>query len=210
MHSKGVNIDMDSFLARQETWRYKLWRWWSYTKIGSWWLEFKKGVKNLIQWRKVIYKQYPYDYNGLYEVIKFKLKVLGDGFENRKLVVGWEDSVKYIRICEKLCDRLSESYYEHEYFDYQDSEFEFKKLDDGSGNSEVITNTTRDELDRYFALYPKLHKKAMFDIINSGKWVKGAETSRSLVAGQMGTALHNKARKLLFKIIEEKLEGWWD
>ena len=118
--SKAINFDFKKFQERQESWRNKIWSWWIYTRVGSWWTDFTNGVKQLIVWRKVIYNTHEYDYTDIYTLIRFKLKRLADGIERRELVVGWEDDVRWIRVCERLCDKLETEQYKMEYFEFVD------------------------------------------------------------------------------------------
>jgi hypothetical protein len=214
MNSKAINFDYKKFKKRTETLSYKFHRWFTYTRFGSWWIDFKNGVKQLIKWRKTIYKQWDYHFGDIYDLIEFKLKILADGIEKRQLVVGWEDSVRYMRICQKLCERLRDEYYGYESLDYKDSNIEFveidKKDEDGENMYEMKSTTTRDDLDIYFNKYSRLKEQVYNEIKNSPNFVEGAENSRSFLASMMGEKRHNKARKLLFKILEEKIELWWD
>jgi hypothetical protein len=187
MNSKAINFDYKKFKKRTETLSYKFHRWFTYTRFGSWWIDFKNGVKQLIKWRKTIYKQWDYHFGDIYDLIEFKLKILADGIEKRQLVVGWEDSVRYMRICQKD-----------------------KKDEDGENMYEMKSTTTRDDLDIYFNKYSRLKEQVYNEIKNSPNFVEGAENSRSFLASMMGEKRHNKARKLLFKILEEKIELWWD
>jgi hypothetical protein len=39
---------------------------------------------------------------------------------------------------------------------------------------------------------------------------KGREDDKQLIAMNIGYINHDRVRKLLFKIMEENIEGWWD
>jgi len=197
------------FVDKYDDFTYKIYRWFVYTSFGTWWLEFTNGIKQLFKWRKVIYHNYDYDYNGLYSIMGFKLKTLRETFEKNQHTVSWEEDVKWIKICENLCEKVGSGYYTEEPFEFYDLNMEFKELEDGD-SYEMNSDVVRDELDIYFSKYPKIKDKVYNEIKNSKLWVEGAEDGRSFLAGRMGEHLHNKARKLLFKIIAEKIEYWWD
>ena len=38
----------------------------------------------------------------------------------------------------------------------------------------------------------------------------GREEDKQLIAMNIGYINHDRARKMLFKIMEENIEGWWD
>jgi hypothetical protein len=54
-------------------------------------------------------------------------------------------------------------------------------------------------------LYPKTKKK----VLSSDKYKTYVSTDTGLALA-MGIERHLKARKLLFKIMERRIEGWWD
>jgi hypothetical protein len=40
--------------------------------------------------------------------------------------------------------------------------------------------------------------------------LKGREDDKHVIAMNIAHLNHDRARKLLFKIMEENIEGWWD
>jgi hypothetical protein len=62
--------------------------------------------------------------------------------------------------------------------------------------------TKKDELDTYYAKYPLTFKKIVAQY--------GDSKDRSSTALLMGDDRQRKARKLLFKILDENIETWWD
>ena len=55
-----------------------------------------------------------------------------------------------------------------------------------------------DNLDEYFAKYPKQYKKY------------ADEDERWVIAFKIAQHNQDRSRKLLFKIMERHIEGWWD
>ena len=43
-----------------------------------------------------------------------------------------------------------------------------------------------------------------------GRNIEGREDDKQLIAMNIGYINHDRARKMLFKIMEENIEGWWD
>jgi hypothetical protein len=120
-NDKALKGNLDKLLELQEDLNYKIYRWWSYTRLGSWWIDFRNGIKQLFKWRKVIYDQRDWNYNGIYDLMEFKLKLLKEGIEDRDLTVGVEDDVKWMNTTLKLIDRVKNNYYEEEHYPFYES-----------------------------------------------------------------------------------------
>ena len=167
------------------------------------------GIKNLILWLPVIWKDRDWDQHYILEVLKFKIKKTANLFEKNQRFVGWESQVHYMRICEKLIELIQDEYYSNEYFNYYDSTFSFEKIED-SDNFEMKSEVTRDDLQSYINKYPNTKRFVM----NHPKYSKFidpmSEATDSRLAMVMGMARHEKSKKLLFKILEQKIENWWD
>jgi hypothetical protein len=70
---------------------------------------------------------------------------------------------------------------------------------------EYKSTVTENNLNKYFALYPKTKKK----VLSSDRYKTYVPTDTG-IALAMGVERHLKARKLLFKIMERRIESWWD
>ena len=170
---------------------------------------FIVGVGNLIKWAPVIWKDRDWDQHYILEVLKFKIKKTANLFEKNQRFVGWESQVHYMRICEKLIELIQDEYYSHEYFDYYDNKFSFEKTED-SDHFELKSEVTRDDLQTYIQKYPHAKRAAIINpkynvFINS---MSGSPDVGMSIA--IGMVRHNKAKKLLFNILENKIEHWWD
>ena len=184
-------------------WYWKVYRWikWDLKHFPR---DVKKGFINLYKWFPIVWKDRDWDDHFIFEALKFKLKNTANYFEEKQRFVGWEDEVKYIRICEKLIKRIQDDYYQTEYMDYVNMEFDLIPISN-TDRFEYKSTVTENNLNKYFALYPKTKKKTL----SSDKYKAYVSTDTGLALA-MGIERHLKARKLLFKIMEEKIEGWWD
>ena len=65
-----------------------------------------------------------------------------------------------------------------------------------------------ENFDDYFKKYPLIYKKVLNGegLINR----EGREDDKQLIAMSIGYINHDRVKKLLFKIMEENIEGWWD
>jgi hypothetical protein len=184
-------------------WYWKLYRWflWDAKHIHR---DIAQGFKNLWRWFPIVWKDRDWDDHFIFEALKFKLKNTANYFEEKQRFVGWEDEVKYIRICEKLIKRIQDDYYQTEYMDYVNMEFDLIPISN-TDRFEYKSTVTENNLNKYFALYPKTKKKVLL----SDRYKTYVPTDTG-IALAMGVERHLKARKLLFKIMERRIEGWWD
>jgi hypothetical protein len=184
-------------------WYWKLYRWflWDAKHIHR---DIAQGFKNLWRWFPIVWKDRDWDDHFIFEALKFKLKNTANYFEEKQRFVGWEDEVKYIRICEKLIKRIQDDYYQTEYMDYVNMEFDLIPISN-TDRFEYKSTVTENNLNKYFALYPKTKKK----VLSSDRYKTYVPTDTG-IALAMGVERHLKARKLLFKIMERRIEAWWD
>jgi len=75
--------------------------------------------------------------------------------------------------------------------------------------------TTSENFDDYFKKYPLVYKKVLADkkLQIFGIEARDGETevdAKQRIAMNIGRYNHERARKLLFRIMEENIEGWWD
>ena len=168
-----------------------------------------QGFKNLWRWLPIVWKDRDWDHHFIFEVLKFKIKNTANLTKKNQRFVGWESQVRYMTICEKLITLIQDEYYSNEYFDYYDNKFSFEKIED-SDNFEMKSEVTRDDLQSYINKYPNTKRFVM----NHPKYSKFidpiSKATDSRLAMVMGIARHEKAKKLLFKILEQKIENWWD
>jgi hypothetical protein len=65
-----------------------------------------------------------------------------------------------------------------------------------------------ENFDDYFKKYPLIYKR----VLNGEGPInrEGREDDKQLIAMSIGYINHDRVKKLLFKIMEENIEGWWD
>jgi len=181
-------------------WYWKLYRWfkWDAKHLHR---DIAHGFRNLWKWFPIIFKDRNWDDYFIFETLKFKLKNTADYFEETQRFVGWEDEVKYIRICEKLIKRIQDDYYQMEYLDDKYLIEKMKIEEDGR----LKFDTIKDNLEEYINQYPRTKEK----VLSSDKYKTYLQTNRGISLA-IGIERHLKARKLLFKILEQRIEGFWD
>ena len=90
---------------------------------------FIQGVKNLIKWAPVIWKDRDWDDTFLFEIIKFKLSSMSKSHGKTLAYVGSERNVEIMNTIVRLIDKFQSEDYLHEYMNYVDDEYTFVKIE---------------------------------------------------------------------------------
>jgi hypothetical protein len=143
--------------------------------------------------------------------LRWQAKYIGDrDFHTRAAL-----DAKRIRLCANLMDKVQDGFYSGEYMDYHETKWNFLDIPDKPGYKELDMQTTSENFDDYFKKYPLVYKKVLSDkkLQIFGIEARDGETevdAKQRIAMNIGRYNHERARKLLFKIMEENIEGWWD
>ncbi len=207
--SKRINITKEQFEEWQSSLRYKWVRWFQYTWIGEFWHSIKAGIPSLLKWVKITWKDRDYDYYYIYSALKFKINNTLKYIDKHKRSVDYKQDVFWMQICVNLIDKVSDEYYSIEYLDYRKTKLRFEKIDD-SDMSELHMDILEDNLDEYLNKYPTWRRRAIEHIKKNKDRYTSDHNDIELQALIMGKLRHDKARKLFFDIIQEKIESWWD
>jgi hypothetical protein len=212
---KTVEPEKDIFEQWKEEGESRSWirRKWDYLRL--WWEHdgrylhktIKTGFKNLWYWLPVIWKDRNWDHRYIFEILKHKLeaqsKYIG---KNGVHLTNWKDE-RDMMICVRLIDKVSEEFYQMEYMDYEKTKHWFEDVPDKPGYSTWESRQLEENFDEYFAKYPLIYKR----VLNGEGWLKiEDENDKHHIASNIARINHDRARKLLFKIMEQEIERWWD
>lgn len=183
-----------------------------FKKISLWWnfegqyyvKDFKKGISNIIKWFPIIWKDRDYDYKYIYDLLEFKLRDQAKGIGRRdRHTRAARDSQKML-LCVNLIAKLKEGDYSIEYADYHKTKFEFLPIKD-SEYFELDTTELEENFQDYFDKYPLIYKK-----VTSVDKFFFPNDSKMHIAMNIGHENERRAKRLLYKILEQDLEGFWD
>ena len=181
--------------------------WWDFE--GQYYHKYLKfGVKNIIYWFPIIWKDRNWDSHYIFEIMKHKLSSQADYIGRMDRHTRAQQDARYMRLCVKLMQKIQEEDYTMEYMDYAKDRHFFTPCEDRPGSSLWNTENIWEKYDDYFKKYPLIHKRVMNGDGPFG--LDGREDDKHVIAMNIGHVNHDRARKLLFKIIESKIEGWWD
>jgi hypothetical protein len=203
---------------KKTTWIKSVWEYLydTYWDLIGWRLrEFKVSVKNLIKWFPIIWKDRDWDDYYIFEVLKFKLKNQAKYTSDCDRHTRSELDAKRMRLCVKLIDKVSDEFYSSEYMDYHETKWDLLDILDKPGYMGLDMQIISERFDEFFKKYPLAYKKVLADkklqIFRITPNDNETEIDvKQRIAMNIGYYNHNRARKLLFKIMEENIEYWWD
>lgn len=187
-----------------------------FRRVYLWWIfdgkyyhkYFKQGVKNIWYWFPIIWKDRHWDSHYIFEILKHKLKAqakyIGDNDRHTRA----QQDARRMRLCIKLMQKIQDDDYAMEYMDYHKDRIWFTDCEDRPDSSLMNSEQVWEKFDDYFKKYPLIYKRVM-----NGEGVyrrEGREDDKQIIAMNIAKINQDRAHKLLFKIMEENILGWWD
>jgi hypothetical protein len=171
------------------------------------WRNFKIGVRNIIYWLPIIWKDRNWDSHYIFEVLAHKLKAQSKYISDRDIHTRAKRDAEVMLTCVRLIDKIQEEFYAMEPMDYEKTKYWFEDIPDKPGYSTWESRQLEENFDDYFKKYPLIHKR----VLNGEGWLKIEDfTDKHRIASNIAHINHDRARKLLFKIMEQNIERWWD
>jgi hypothetical protein len=170
--------------------------------------DFYRGVKNLIKWFPIIWRDRNWDHRYIFDILEHKLKSQAKFIGKYGNHVSAERDAELMLTCVRLMERVREGYYEDEYSSYHQTKYWFENIPDKPGLSTMEHELISEQFDDYFKKYPLIYKRVLsgegpFQPLESGE-------IKQRVAMNIAHINQDRARKLLFNILESQIEGWWD
>ena len=156
----------------------------------------------MFRWFPIIWKDEDWDSHFIFEILKFKLKNQAKFIGSRDIHTRAKREAEIMMLCVSLMDKVQNDYYSTEHLNYEENKIYFIPIG-GTDTSEIKIKHISDNLDDYFSKYPLVYKEVVSQHIHKNP-------DKHIIAIYMSRMNHDRARKLLFKIIEENIEKWWD
>ncbi len=170
-----------------------------------------RGVKNLIKWFPVIWRDRDWDSYYIFRILEHKLKSQAKYIGDRDIHVSAKRDAEIMLTCVRLMERVRDEYYQSEYQDYHQTKYWFDGIKDKPGYSTWESELQSENFDEYFKKYPLIYKRVLNGAgVFSIEDRDSEEETKQVIAMNIGHINHDRARKLLFKIMEENIEAWWD
>ena len=189
-----------------------------YGLIPVWWnhegkylhTTIKRGVKNLIYWLPIIWKDRHWDSHYIFEIMIHKIKAQSKWIGDRDIHTRAKRDAEVMMTCVNLMKLVQDEFYSGEYSDYHKTKHWFEPVEGKEGLSSWESRLLEENFDDYFKKYPLIYKKVIngegifkFDNVVDSE-------SKQKIAMNIGHINHDRARKLLFKLMEQNIERWWD
>jgi hypothetical protein len=112
--------------------------------------------------------------------------------------------------CVRLMEKIKDNDYEVEHQEYYNSNVTFipKILESGEKVYTYDSKVISENFDEYFKKYPRQYKKVLSGEVNRFK--RDGDKDKNLIAMEISIENHNRAKKLLFKLMDFYIEYWWD
>jgi hypothetical protein len=153
--------------------------------------EFQTSCQNLIKWFPVIWRDRDWDDSYIFDILKHKLYHTCKYHINNPMFVDQDREIELMTTCIKLIDYIKEEHYSTVAFDFLEAKY---------GQTEIaIKDSTASKNELIF-------KNAN---IQNGTYTQEEYNKEFNKLMSEAREKHDHARRLLFKILEERIERWW-
>jgi hypothetical protein len=163
-------------------------------------------IGNLIKWFPVIWRDLDWDYSHVYDILEFKLermhKAMSKSLSSRDRL-----EAQKIMLCVRLLNRLKNDYYTWEHLDYVSYGHEISPSKDVKNSYVFNMNLEFERFDEYIAEHLSVARRVKRDLGLEGD-PNGLEFKEELVR-EISIYNQERARRILFKILEVRIESWW-
>ena len=182
--------------------------WWS--QEGQFTLRnIKIGIKNIWYWLPIIWKDRHWDSHYIFEIMKHKINAQSKYIGERDIHTRAKRDAEVMMTCVRLMEKVQDEFYSGEYSDYHKTKHWFEPAEE-EGYSTLESRILEEDFDSYIKKYPLIEKRV---ITGEGVFSLDGEDSlevKQKLAMNIWNINHERARKLLFKIMEQNIEKWWD
>jgi hypothetical protein len=166
------------------------------------------GIKNIQYWFPIIWKDRNWDSDYIFEILKHKLKAQSEYIRNKNRHTSSKRDAEMMMTCVNLIKLIQEEKYNHESLDYHKTKYWTSVIPESPNLYQFESRIVEENFDDYFIKYPLIYKRVMK---GEGPFsLKDREDKKEVIASNIEYINHNRAKKLLFKIMERHIERWWD
>lgn len=162
-------------------------------EIRYWPRSFKIGIKNLIVWFPIVWKDRQWDHQYIYTVFRHKLNLTEQFIRHNGIHVNNIADADKIKKCVILLDRLMKDEYHENVFKNH-----YKKW--GEPNMDFKDCDENPELSVLDIKYP--HVKTEED--------DKKQTKDFRIKSKMEAAMREQDLDMLFKLMRKHIQSWWD
>jgi hypothetical protein len=163
---------------------------------------FLTGVKNIFKWMPTIYHDRDWDGNFILKILQKKIEFQRKELVNANRHMGIDRDNRYMTLALNLLERVMEEHYRLECVDYWVTNISFEDVPDNTDLKSIEIETKNERFDEYLHKYPS----SVRAVIKK----HGEQDDKKRLCLLVSYYNHNKANKLLFRVLEERLDQWWD
>ena len=163
---------------------------------------FLTGVKNIFRWMPTIYHDRDWDGHYILKILQKKIEFQRKELVNANRHVDIERDNRFMTLALNLLERVREKHYSLECMDYWHEKMEFNDVPDKPNLKSIEFVPISERFDEYLNKYPS----SVRAIIKQ----HGEQDDKKRLCLLVSYYNHNKANKLLFRVLEERLAQWWD
>jgi hypothetical protein len=183
--------------------------WWWYN-IGWKIRDFYRSINSVIRWFPIIWKDRDWDDSYIFTILQTKLKFQSKYIGERDYHTRAKRDSEVMNLCVNLIEKVKDEYYSMEYIDYFNTKYDFVDSDT-PGYKRMEFTEISENADDYFKKYPLIYKR----VLKGEGWLPiidedTGEVNKKIIAMNMAQINHNRARKLLFNIMGDQIEKWWE
>ena len=114
--------------------------------------------------------------------------------------------------CVRLMEKIKDNDYEVEHQEYYNSNVTFipKILESGEKVYTYDSKVISENFDEYFKKYPRIYKKVLNGEIGKLILRDDEVENKSIIATKISYENQKRCHQLIFKIMEQNINKWWD
>ena len=163
---------------------------------------FLTSCNNLIKWFPTIWYDRDWDGHFILKILQKKIEFQRKELVNANRHTRIESDNRDMTLALNLLERVKEEYYNLECMDYWHSEMIFGEVPDKRELKSIDILTKSERYDEFLSKYPSSVRAVVKE--------HGEQDDKQRLCLLVSYYNHNKANKLLFRILEERLAYWWD
>lgn len=183
--------------------------WWKFD--GKYYHKFlKHGIKNIIYWFPIIWKDRNWDHDYIFRILQHKLKAQSKYIGSNDRHTRAQYDAQRMNLCVNLMQKLQDSYYDLEYMDYAKDRHWFEPCEGKEGYSTWESENIWEEYDQFFGKYKLVYQKVLK---GEGPFTldgRNGEELKRVIAMNICHINQQRAQNLLFKVLNKNINFWWD
>lgn len=169
----------------------------------------KIRIFNILRWIPVIWRDKDWDHTFIYEILRFKLQNQAEYLAKHDRHQCSKRNAEKIMTCVRLIERIKEGYYESEYMDYHYSNLISEPIEGDTELYSLHVEYVWQNHGEFLKKYPNMVRRVLKKQNKSMRSIRG-ETAKRKLAQEVSRENAKRAKRLLFNIIHDDIDGWWD